>query len=300
METESQESPKLTRISPWKLGVESIKQLRAKLVYLSLVGMAIPLMGFEIYQSTVAQKYSHNFMLLYKDSKNWTLFDFLEPLASYISHYGLSWFAMSWVMLIGYFGVIALTSQHFLGKNLSTLEALGRGVKTLLPRGLIATTALALMLIMVSIFSVTILGPILHIVLLILFALCTAAPFLLVHKKVSAIKSISQSVSLSYVPKIPGLKWNVFFQLGSLQMFLVATIILCAAGKQYLLDMDQYTGIPRGVWIAPSPWQPLSWAYIAAHFVYSIITSLSISFFAVITTTFFMMLSNKFSIQRTV
>ncbi|SME90473.1 hypothetical protein [Pseudobacteriovorax antillogorgiicola] len=285
------------RFSPWKMGFDIIAQLRTRLVYLSLVGMAIPLTVFEVYLAVIAEKKSEVFYNLNQAGVNRTFTDHLIPLSEYASHYGISWFGITCFLLLVFFTFVKLCSDHFLGNKVKDTILWQHSLKTLVPRGILATLILCVLTVMLTVLTMTVFSIFGQLLFLTAMALCCAIPYLLVVEGQGPWKAIVNSLTLRYAPPIPGIKWSIFFQLSSALLFLVALMIFFAMLKHYIVNLDLALGIPRSIWAMSSPWPPLSWTYILAHFVYSFLVGLLLAAFAVITTTFFMIIRQTRSME---
>lgn len=290
MEPSRNNSVQRINLSPWKQGFEIISQLKAKMVYLSLVGMAIPLTVFEVQQGTISQDFSNNFRSINGTLAPVEFFQYIAAIGDYIGQYGLSWVLMSWVLMPSYFIMVSLSCKAFDKDedNLrgSTIEAL----KAVIPKGIIASILLMTMMFFFSFLSVGLLGPIAQFILLIGLSLSCAVPFLILNDKRRPLSAVWGAIKMNYAPNIRGMKWSIFFQLSSTQLFLIAIIISLAAAKHYIVDIDVFLNFPRDSWFSMSPWLPFSWTYLLAHFIYTFLVGIAVMGFAAVTSTFFMMI----------
>lgn len=287
MEDKTPEPMQRVQLSPWKQGFETISQLRSQMVYLSLVGMAIPLSLFEVYQGQI----SHNFSSIFREIRGYSesveFFTYFSSLSEFIGQYGISWVVLLSFLTLPYFHMVLLATDKLEGRERSVASQLGTSLRSAVPSGIMSGITIMGLMFIFSVLSVSFLGPLAQFALLLAISLCCAVPYLLVTQRTGPIRSVFSALKMSYAPPIRGIRWSIFFQLSSTQIFLIAVILSLATLKQYALDLDLLMGWKRDSWAIPSPIPPFSWVYLMSHFIYSLAVGFSLMSFAVITSTFF-------------
>ena len=208
--------PKQPSISPWSHGLNLLKAVRVKMIYLSLVGMAIPLFLSELYLIQFSLNSTANSDTWLNSSSAPPFLTYLTTLGEFFNHYAL-------ISLLPYV-FVAVTQLALIDVCLGTLERsqkgeeklLGLWVKNLpfLPRMLIATLFLVIGL--SSLFLLFWGSPqaLIYLVLpafLFIVTLCYAVPFRIKLGR-GAVAAIRDSIKLRYV--LPGRvgRFGLFFK----------------------------------------------------------------------------------------
>lgn len=183
----------------------------------------------------------------------------LAPALAYVSRFlgGLAFGAV--VFLATYFALIHVAVAHLRHEPLVATPVIWlRGLRHSLPGGaclLAATVILALV------------GQFLLVPAVIGGVLALLIPVIYVTENKSALAALASAMRLRYVRGSPYSPWTVVFallSLGSLAYIGIAGLGLLAT---YLLELDQYVGAGRELWIKTVPGQPFSFSYLIVSIV---------------------------------
>lgn len=283
MENSKQNDLSQQPFSPWQASFDAMSKIWVKMLYLSLVGMAIPLTALEIYQALLAHDLSSTFRELHGTRPTIEFYKYLDSSETFIFRYGGSSVIIVWTTLLTFFCGIGLSLSTLRGRHDSDRDIIMGSLKAFLPRGLLASLAFLALLSLLFFLSAS-LGAIFQILALVIMALSIATPYLIIEGKQGPVEALISAIRIKYAPKIPGMKLNIFFQLSSLLIFISVLIMFLTMGQQRLLTMDLSLGISRDIWMVLSPWPPLSWSQLFLSFIHSFGTGFLVLALSVITT----------------
>ena len=279
----------------WLRGFRAIMAIMPQGLYLTLSGMAIPVLFSGLYLDGVFFEKSNNISHLMFSSPVEQPIDFFGMLMS-LEHVVLVWMFVGLLTLLsvfsGYLGLITMTQAHY--KSLKVpgpLAAYFEGLKLVLSGGFFPLS-LALIVVAfgyVSMATMQLAG----LILTFISFLGLMIPVLYVIEKRGGIDAISRSYFLKYaVPAQIG-RFGVFFQLVVLGMVFYCLFDFWPWLNQLILDIDILLDIDRSLWASFLGSSPFTFPYLVALIVSSLMQVLTIAAFAIYSTTFYFAVTQK-------
>ncbi len=279
-------------LSPWSQGIALLKAIKVQLVYLSLVGMAIPLFVFELITNRLSLDLSINISQLHE---NTTLFTFIDTWSNFFSNYVILTIISYMIAMISYFALIDVC-WSYLSHNKTSAEPLYkiwlRNIK-LLPRALLSTailTALVIGMAVAAYFS-SILGQFITIILLATLALAYAIPLLLWLGE-RPWPAIRKSLGLAYAMTGKFKRWALFFQIMTFHIIAIVYVMFFSFVTDKIRHLDEVFGFARSFAYSPDSWPESPMFFLSGIFLQAT-SSLIIASFVAITTNFFFTVSDK-------
>jgi hypothetical protein len=193
----------------------------------------------------------------------------LKPALDYAAQLGsalfvtLVWTIVSYLALVHVYVHYAQTGAH-----LSFGQALLRGVRSALPKGLF--------LFFIAVFFAGSLGQIASAPVILLVILACMIPVILVVEKRGAFWTLRAAVTIQYARQSPYSGWNVFFTLVTLIAFLYTLVAVAAFGGQELMILDQTAGIPRNLWLWTFPGLSFGPFYVLLLLIETLVTTITV------------------------
>lgn len=220
----------MKRVSIWKKSIETATAVSSPALYLSLLGIAIPLVAFQLGMAFTSVHMTEITNLLTPSAQTAASFsDLLWRLSSYTFRY-LGWLLFTaFLSLAAYMGIVLLCTQHLRGQPIAKASAaflfgLKKTARSFL--GLLVFLLIFLFLTLPAVVIGSIGASLLFI-----------APVLVVAENRGVISSCLNALTLGYAQGKSGLRRYAFVQAVSVGMFLMAGYAIFLIGISSLKPM---------------------------------------------------------------
>lgn len=262
----------------WAKVAQTLKVIYKECLVLCVLGIVMPKLALEF----TFGRYSHDiFMQLRGFEGNSDFLSVFSFLSKFLLPYFSSTLGFGLLCVIIYFSIIHIADDYYRGQPLPKISrALWRGLKSTVPKGIIA-----ILLFSMGLLTSQIVFPPLVLFLLPGFMIPV---LLVVHKKTTLLASFREAMSMSYGRRFPGGFWALMFKVMSIAAFFYFAVLLAFYGSEKLLVLDNYLPIPRGFFSTPlrEGW-PFTYAFLSAAIFKSLLLPLITTLLAVVTTSFY-------------
>ena len=281
---------KIKEASPSQLGLKSLQQTRtffaskpSKWLYLSLLGMSIPVLGYELISGAHSISLTHDIKRLAAGGQKTDLGALFGVMADYMLPVFPLFLFLCLIQATTYLVFIAQSSS---APNTPLLESLKACFQTILFRGVKVAVLVSMVL---SAFMVVFQGFIF--LFFVLAALSLMVPVLLMlSENKGAFKIIKEAATMDYATKLSHSKWGVLFQLVSYAACGMILLLVINSLYRGVLFLDDFIGGPRGPYVNLSVFGLFTWPYLIAICLKSLLLGWLGSFFAVFTTQYYLAL----------
>lgn len=297
----------IRNLSPWRASADFIRNHKRTLTFLWFVGIFLPLIIVEYNQTTKSLDTVQTLLTRYaqKDPSSLSALALYEEAISFISQSAISWLLACFFVAIGYLSIVrfVLAELRFMQEQSlpsvllsSTLTCLRKGIPSA------TLTYLIIGLLVVSSFTIPLLGFVSQIALLTTIALSVYIPVAIVaFPRKGSFRLTLSLLSLKFFPKIKGLKWAIFFQAMTWQLFLVVCFSLAGWLRETLANLDMILNLPRDFFLIHPSWNHnygnLNLLQYLAGFLDVLIYSISLAFIAIISTIYLIDLQKLIAIS---
>lgn len=278
-------------LSPWSQGFALIKSIWMQLMYLSLVGMAIPLFTIDLMANRSSLKLSEKINGFANDTD---LFTFLDTWASFFYEYVFLTLITFVIVLVSYFAMVEVCWTALGQEKKRPLLKIWLTNIKLLPRAILSfllVLATALGLVFMAQITSAIFAQLLMAVLVAGISLTYAIP-ILIWRGFSPWQALKKSLTIDYVIKGQYRKWALFFQIMSFHVLAIIYVMFSGFIIDRIRHFDEAFHFDRLWAYTPQSW-PESPLFLATGFLEQSAISLLLAAFVAITTNYFFMLTSS-------
>lgn len=263
----------------------ALKKSSRQTIYLTLFGIAIPHLFFELYLGFLGE----NSVTTIKNlafsggvTQKLSFMEIIEPLSKFTSQFILFYIIVFIIQSSAYLGIIDLTEKSISLENNSTSarKSFITGLK-LMPRWLFLVIISGFILFLTQLFFIP---------MLIISILLLMSPVILVLENKGVFFTFKQAILMKYTKKFHRHRWSLFFQGLSMGMAFYLAISTMVIGYEYLKEIDVIFNIPRDFFIYTFEKLPFGPAYLVSNILLISVTSTILALFGILTTSFYILL----------
>lgn len=239
----------------WTKALETLKAVCPQGLYLSLFGMAIPLLLFNISSSIWGiDKAKDINALLLSQPAGLPVSSLMETLSSYSARYFALLLGVMLIVTASYLGILRLVSFYLQARPLPTSAKawLGGLRLAISPFAVLMVMGLCLLFI----------GQIFLMPSTIILSLFLMTPVLIVAEGTGAISSIWRALTLKYAKGKPGMRRFAFFYVFTIAVALLLTLSFFLYVGKLIAALDNFIPVSRELWAVPRNQLPFGPTYL--------------------------------------